>query len=292
MAARELPAFNQRRATLASALAGVDVGGGRRGIPQRSARTGSAATRMRLRRETILAAIGLMLASTAAAGGPTGGEQARRETNEVLRLVANPARGADIFAYCSACHDSTANGLPEGWVPHIRGQNAKYLAKQLVDYQRNRRWDARMQPMAQGHGLRGAQDIADVVGFLAAQSPDWKIEGKGTPADKGDKQFYESQCGGCHGTSGEGNGLRYVPRLAGQDFAYLLRQMHDVVDGRRPGMRSAHYAALENLDVVQLVALSRFLSHLGASEGSGQIDVPTGDAPSCLADQSASPEDH
>ena len=216
-------------------------------------------------------AVGTMLVAASAGASETGLEL-HREVNAVLRLTANPTRGAEIFSRCAGCHAAQSNGLPEGWVPNINGQHPRYLAKQLIDYRHSVRWDARMGPAAKGHGLRGSQDVADVVAFLAAQPADWSTADEYPLAAKEDGKFYRSHCSSCHGLNGGGNNSRYVPRIAGQDFTYLLRQMHDVVDGRRPNMSRGHLKPLENLDVVQLVGLSCYVAHLG--EGNAQAEAP------------------
>jgi cytochrome c553 len=212
-----------------------------------------------------------MLAAASAAASETTREL-RREVNAVMRLTPDSARGAEIFSYCAGCHTAQSNGLPEGWVPSISGQHPRYLAKQLIDYRHSVRRDARMEPVAKGHGLRSSQDVADVVAFLAAQPADWSAPDERPAGATEDSKFYRNHCSSCHGLTGEGNNSRYVPRIAGQDFAYLLRQMHDVVDGRRPNMRRDHLRVLEGLDVVQLVSLSCYVSHLGG--GDGELNAP------------------
>jgi cytochrome c553 len=211
------------------------------------------------------AAVAMLAAASAAASETT--VELRREVNAVLRLTPNSARGAEIFSYCAGCHRTQSNGLPEGWVPNISGQHPRYLAKQLIDYRHSVRWDARMEPVAKGHGLRGSQEVADVVAFLAAQPADWSASDEHSAVPTEDSKFYGNHCSSCHGLTGGGNNSRYVPRIAGQDFAYLLRQMHDVIDGRRPNMRRDHFRVLEGLDVVQLVSLSCYVSHLGEGDG-------------------------
>ncbi len=219
-----------------------------------------------------LAAVALLLAASAVAAD-VGSLQS--QVNEVLSLTPNVVHGAEIFRYCAGCHASPSNGLPEGWVPNITGQHPRYLAKQLIDYRHSIRWDVRMEPVAKGHGLRDSQDMADVVAFLAAQPADWSTSGdtagEHTAARTEERRFYRGHCGSCHGLSGGGNNARSIPRIAGQDFAYLLRQMHDVVDGRRANMRAHHLRDLENLDVLQLVSLSRYIAHLGA--GDDELDA-------------------
>ena len=47
------------------------------------------------------------------------------------------------------------------------------------------------------------------------------------------KELYEKQCLECHGKNGEGNKDKFYPVIAGQHYAYLLRQMTDIRDGKR-----------------------------------------------------------
>jgi cytochrome c553 len=208
--------------------------------------------------------LGWLFATSAVAAGTA----AQREVDGILRLKPNLARGEEIFTYCAACHEENVQGLPAGWVPVIAGQHPRYLVKQLLDYRHSIRWDPHMQPVAQGHVLRGPQDIADVVAFVAAT----EIQGRDTvpmpsPVATDAQHLYRLNCSHCHGQSGEGKDARGIPRLAGQDFAYLLRQMHDVVDGRRANMRATHYRALYDLDVQALMQLASYLSHLSGAGG-------------------------
>ena len=201
------------------------------------------------------------------------------EVERVLRLKPNLLRGAEIFTYCAACHEDNAQGLPAGWVPVIAGQHPRYLVKQLLDYRHSVRWDPHMQPVAQGHVLRGLQDIADVVAFVAAtENPSHDTAAKPSTATTDAQHFYRVNCSHCHGPSGEGKDARGVPRLAGQDFAYLLRQMHDVVDGRRANMRATHYRALYDLDVQALMRLASYLAHLSG----GGADAAASDLSAAL----------
>ena len=267
-----------RRALLSSLLAGA--------IFRRTKRQGDESLapavlqRSRRRRQAlawllgVIASLGLV---SAAADEASYRPDTQRDVEEVARLKANPVRGAELFSYCAPCHGTQANGLPEGWAPQITGQHPRYLTKELLDYRRSVRWDARMQPIAKGHALRGMQDIADVVSFLAAQAPMGDGTADNAPAGPEVKQFYRAQCSRCHGRSGSGDNLRIVPRIAGQDFAYLLRQMHDVVDGRRPNMRRQHFKALADLDVQELVRLARYVSHLSTNDESGSGELTTTD---------------
>lgn len=55
------------------------------------------------------------------------------------------------------------------------------------------------------------------------------------------------------------------PMLAGQHSAYLLRQMYDAVDGRRPTLAQLHSQRIKPLDFEQLHAVADYLSQLGSA---------------------------
>jgi cytochrome c553 len=67
-------------------------------------------------------------------------------------------------------------------------------------------------------------------------------------------------CAVCHGSSGGGSEDGDVPRLAGQHYEYLLRQMYDAVDGRRPNFSRSHVRLLARLERADLVGLADFLA--------------------------------
>jgi cytochrome c553 len=47
------------------------------------------------------------------------------------------------------------------------------------------------------------------------------------------KKLYEKGCNKCHGDNGEGDGEKFYPRLSGQHFKYLVREMTYIRDGQR-----------------------------------------------------------
>ena len=63
----------------------------------------------------------------------------------------------------------------------------------------------------------------------------------------------------------EGDNSRRVPRLAGQRYEYLLRQLHDAVEGRRPNMAGGRARLLERFDVAEFTALADYMSRLPVS---------------------------
>lgn len=185
-----------------------------------------------------------------------------QEFNEVARMQANPARGAELFGACVSCHGARGGGMPEGDVPAIAGQHARVILRQLVDYRHANRWDVRMEAVASTHNLRRLRDLADLAAWIS-RLPTEQAPGVGDGANAAaGRATYQAWCAGCHGADGEGNGALLVPRVAGQHYRYLLRQLHDTVEGRRPNMPPPHADLLVSMDVVELTGLADYLSRL------------------------------
>lgn len=52
------------------------------------------------------------------------------------------------------------------------------------------------------------------------------------------------------------------PRLAGQHYRYLLRQLEDTAQKRRPGMDASHVDMLRRLSPAQLQGVADYLSRV------------------------------
>jgi cytochrome c553 len=133
----------------------------------------------------------------------------------------------------------------------------------LADFRYGQRTDFRMEGMADRHHLEGAQEVADVAVYVAGLTRSGhRGVGSGEFAEEG-RLLYAAQCSSCHGREGDGDASRGVPRLAGQHYAYLLRQMYDAVDGRRPALPALHSQRIAPLDFQQVRAVSDYLARLG-----------------------------
>jgi cytochrome c553 len=185
------------------------------------------------------------------------------EYQTALRAVPDFDHGAVLFAQCAACHGDEGQGFSDGTTPRIAGQHFHVLIKQLIDFRRGKRLDFRMEQLAKNH-FSGFQDIADVAFYLSAQprrSDASAVSGEFVAKGAG---LYASNCSSCHGSRGEGDEIEAVPMLAGQHPAYLLRQMYDTVDRRRPILTRLHSQPIKSLDFEQLRAIADFISELGA----------------------------
>lgn len=186
----------------------------------------------------------------------------RQELQDALRAKPDPTNGAELFETCAACHGPNGSGTSDGAVPAIGGQHFRVLAKQLVDFRNDKRWDIRMEHFADRHHLRSAQDIADVAGHVSQLDPGPQLGiGNGESIGNGASVYFR-HCESCHGPSGKGSNERQVPQLAGQHYEYLLRQMYDTADGRRPNMSTDHVRMFQDLELQDFVGVADYLSRL------------------------------
>jgi cytochrome c553 len=193
-----------------------------------------------------------------------GASIAQQEYASVLRSKADLVHGEKLFETCAACHGTNGGGVSDGTVPAIAAQHFRVLARELVDYRHDKRWDVRMEHFTTEHHLSGAQDIADVAAYISSV-PATHSGGRGS----GEylvhgAQVYAQQCASCHGAAAEGDDLQRYPRLAGQHYEYLLRQLHDAVEGRRPNFPSEHIRLLERFQRPEFVGVADYLARLGS----------------------------
>jgi cytochrome c553 len=196
--------------------------------------------------------------------GPQGAAAAAKaDLRAVLAAVPNPGAGARLFQICTECHGPHGDGNASGWPPEIAGQHPRVVAKELTDFRAGLRWYDPMERIAGRHVLQTTQAIADVAAFVGSLPPSTATAmGAGRGLEQGGR-VYARRCQWCHGAQGEGSDERFVPRVAGQQFEYLLRQLHDVIEGRRSNMRAQHSRLLERADSDELTALADYMSRLG-----------------------------
>jgi cytochrome c553 len=212
----------------------------------------------------------MMIAMVSAAVPATAAESAQAEIAAANRATPDIDHGAQLFQGCAACHGPAGDGSEDGGVPRIAGQHFRVLVKQLVDYRHEKRWDIRMEHYAGRRLLLDAQSIADVAAYIAGLGREMpRIVGDGKLVEHG-AGVYAQRCAECHGTVGQGDNRSTVPRLAGQHYEYLLRQMYDAVDGRRPNFSASHVRLLGKLQRDDLVGIADFLSRSSWVAPSGQ----------------------
>jgi len=179
-------------------------------------------------------------------------------------IEPNLEHGAELFQTCAACHGPDGRGTEDGEVPAIAGQHGSVLLKQLTDFRHEQRWNERMQNFTDRHHLSGPQDLTDVAAYVANLPrfpPSAKGIGDGTALGVGASVYFQ-KCERCHGPLGQGNLLLRRPRLAGQHYGYLLRQLEETAADKRPGMDRAHVERLRGLSPEELRGVADYLSRV------------------------------
>ena len=191
----------------------------------------------------------------------------RSQIDQVMAKKPSLAHGQEIFPQCARCHGPDGGGQVNGSVPRIAGQHFSVIVRQIIEFRSGKHWDMRMEDIAKDHRLlAGAQDIADVAAYVSSlDGAGRRGIGRGDFTERGET-IYRAQCASCHGPAGEGDGRKGIPRIAGQHEGYLLRQMYDAIDGRRPSLSSSHRQRLKSLDFEGIQGLADYIARIGWQE--------------------------
>jgi len=210
----------------------------------------------------------------------TPAEIAKREYDEVLALTPNAERGRAVYLTCAVCH------LPEGWgsvdgmYPQIAGQLRTVVIKQLADFRAGNRENPLMYPFSVPSILGGPQELADVAAYVAAL-PMTASNGLGSGTDLVlGESLYGEHCADCHGAAGEGDEAEHIPAIAGQHYAYLMRQFDAIRSGKRKNADSKMTEEIQGFSAEQQQAVMDYTSRLRppadklAAEGWRNPDFP------------------
>ena len=177
-------------------------------------------------------------------------------------MVPDRAQAAEpldaLIAQCAACHgaDGRAPATPD--TPLLAGQPELYALYQLVFFRQGQRKQAVMNEI-----MRDLDD--DTVRALAK----WvgELPGEPRPAGAADPERYRRgaeiadrhRCALCHDAGFAGR--EHIPRLAGQQEAYLAKALRDYQTGARVGLQAAMAETLAGLDAAALDDLAHYLAH-------------------------------
>lgn len=128
----------------------------------------------------------------------------------------------DKVETCLACHGPGGNSK-SGTFPTLAGQNARYIYLQLRDYKEGRRKDPSKDPIAAP--LTQAEMLA-LADYFSKQKPTPNgFVANPAKVVAGRKKSDEVLCPMCH--QGEFIGQNEIPRVAGQQYDYIKKQLAD-----------------------------------------------------------------
>ena len=173
----------------------------------------------------------------------------------LLALCTGAASAVDdVDTLCIDCHRPAQS---RGAVPVIEGQHADYLRAQLERFQYRHREGFPMNALSAG--LQPEQ-IETLVQQLSSR--EWRPAQPATQADvsAGRERLDALDCSGCHGVGFLGGGS--IPRLAGQQTAYLERQILGFGDAERHHPPVGGGVRMYSLDAEDAAAIALALSEM------------------------------
>jgi cytochrome c553 len=159
---------------------------------------------------------------------------------------------------CAACHGPNGQSSDPA-LPSLAGQTSRYVYDELRDFQVGRRHSVNMTPIAKTLSTDDMQRLAD---YFSEQRPmssstaaidDAKVVQGRSIADN-------SLCVTCHeaGLTGQNE----IPRIAGQQYAYIVKALGSFRDGRRTNDGGAMQAVVHGVSDQNLEALAQYITNL------------------------------
>jgi cytochrome c553 len=182
----------------------------------------------------------------------------------LLLGLAGPAQAADRepegigapLEQCLACHRP---GNPATAVPLIAGQNEGYLRNQLRSFRERHREGFPMPAFTVDLDDTALDDYARRIAALP-WAPHGNPVGSEQALSAGAEAAERHDCGSCHGSTFLG--ADEIPRLAGQNRAYLARQLRDFAREGRHHPPVGTGARMYHLDEGEVAALATWLASL------------------------------
>ena len=181
---------------------------------------------------------------------------------EALKATPDLENGKLLYHSCAVCHTPEGWGTPSGHFPQIAGQHRSVILKQLADIHKGNRDNPTMMPFTQPLFTKGAQALADISAYVEQlpMVPNNSV-GLGRRLEEG-KRLYEENCKKCHGENGEGNAAEFYPRIHGQHFNYLQRQLLWIKNGKRRNADKEMVKQIHDFGYPELELIADYVSRL------------------------------
>jgi cytochrome c553 len=171
--------------------------------------------------------------------------------------VKDVSAGAAKAQACAACHGADGNSAT-GAFPNLAGQSWRYIYVELKDFKEGRRVNPIMSPMAAN---LSRDDMIDIANFYAAQTAkpsSYKVDD--AKVKLGKAKADENLCVMCH--LGGFAGQNEIPRVAGQQYDYIVKQMHDFKDGKRTNDAGNMSSVVKSLSDEDIANLAQYITSL------------------------------
>jgi len=169
----------------------------------------------------------------------------------------DPNAGKQKAAVCAACHGPDGNSSVALY-PILAGQNARYLYLQLRDFKSGLRKDPLMSPMAAN---LSRDDMLDLAAYFAQQKPapsNYAVDS--AKVTMGKQVADAALCTMCH--QGGFAGQNEIPRVGGQHYEYIVKQLKDFRAKNRTNDAGNMTAYAKSLTDEQIDALAQYITNL------------------------------
>lgn len=157
---------------------------------------------------------------------------------------------------CVSCHGPKKTLNNE--TPILSGQTWRYLYLQMKDFKEGRRSNQLMNPMMKNMSKKDMYNLAAYYSESKYQSEN--EEGDQALIDKGRKIADDALCTMCH--LGSFKGQNEVPRVAGQNYSYIVKQLLAFKNKERTNDAGTMTAYTSNMTKDQIEAVAAYVANL------------------------------
>jgi len=158
---------------------------------------------------------------------------------------------------CAACHGADGNAVA-GNFPNLAGQTWRYIYIQLKDFKEGRRSNPLMDPMA---ASLSRQDMIDIANYYAAQvAKPSTFKADENKIKLGKAKADETLCSMCH--LGGFSGQNEIPRVAGQQYEYVVQQLKDFKARKRTNDAGNMTSVSQTLSEADIENLAHYITSL------------------------------
>lgn len=195
--------------------------------------------------------------------GFTGGAAAAEVSPQALRAKIN---------FCEVCHGASARGFIGYYpIPRLAGQQVEYIENELQGFVQHKRVSTESPAASNvmfsvGHVLSPEMIKAIATNFHnlnpkpVGGAPKENVAAGGKIFKEGIPSANVPPCASCHGPDGKGNGP--IPRLAGQLYPYVVRQLANWGRERTEENSQIMAPIAHELTQPQIEAVAAYVSYL------------------------------